>query len=215
MAQERNIPRPTIERLPQYLYCLERLRENGVEVASSQRLGQAMGLKGVQIRKDLAYFGEFGQRGVGYNVESLIQHISAILGIGKEQRIAVVGAGHIGSALANYEGFRSKGFRIVAVFDNDPEKIGAEIGGQQVLPMEELERVIREEGAAIGIVAVPAQHAQEVAERLVSAGVRAIWNFAPVSLHLPKHVHVYQQNLSVGLLSLSFYLNRTENHTEE
>lgn len=201
-----NIPRPTIERLPLYLRCLSRLKVNGVEVVSSEELGKVLGITSVQIRKDLAFFGEFGRRGVGYDVRSLLQQVTEILGADQPRRIALVGVGHLGQALANYDGFREHGFHISAIFDADPSKVGMTLAGQRVMPADRIADVVSQNGIELGIVAVPAHAAQRVSDALVQAGVRAIWNFAPIRLTLPEHVEVRQENLIVGLLALSFYL---------
>ncbi len=200
------IPRPTIERLPIYLRSLTQLDENGVEVISSEELGRILGITSVQIRKDLSYFGEFGRRGVGYGVSELIQQITEILGVDRPNKLAIVGAGNLGQALARYEGFQEYGFILAAIFDSDPAKIGTEVAGQQVLAAEYIPEVVRSLGVKIGVITVPAAAAQEVATQLVSAGVRAIWNFAPVRIEAPPEVEVRQENLSVGLLALSYYI---------
>ncbi|NLW17711.1 MAG: redox-sensing transcriptional repressor Rex [Firmicutes bacterium] len=200
------IPRPTIERLPLYLHSLTQLDQSGVEVVSSEELGRILGITSVQIRKDLAYFGEFGRRGVGYDVSDLMQQITEILGVNRPNKIAIVGAGHLGQALARYEGFNEYGFMLAAIFDNDPEKIGTEVAGQQVLSADYITEVVKSLGIKIGIVTVPATAAQKVADQLLAAGVRAIWNFAPTRIEAPIEVEVRQENLSVGLLALSYHL---------
>lgn len=204
------IPRPTIERLPLYLRCLTRLDENGVDVVSSEELGRMLGITSVQIRKDLAYFGEFGRRGVGYEVGDLIKQIMEILGVNRPNRMALVGAGHLGQALARYEGFNDYGFSMVAIFDTDPAKVGSKIGGQTVLPAARITEVATEKSIDIGIISVPGGAAQRVADQLVKAGVHAIWNFAPVRLEVPADVEVRQENLTVGLLALSYFLAQQE-----
>lgn len=205
-----NIPRPTIERLPLYLRCLSRLRSSGVEVVSSDELGKLLGITSVQIRKDLAYFGEFGRRGVGYDVNSLLTQVTEILGADQPRKIALVGLGHLGQALANYDGFREHGFHISAIFDADPNKIGLTIAGQRVLPADRMFDVIKQSGIELVILAVPAHAAQRVTDVLVQAGVKAIWNFAPVRLSTPENVEVRQENMIVGLLALSYFLAHKE-----
>ncbi|MGI6343837.1 MAG: redox-sensing transcriptional repressor Rex [Bacillota bacterium] len=202
------IPRPTIERLPLYLRSLTRLHRNGVEVISSDELGKVLGITSVQIRKDLAYFGEFGRRGVGYEVQKLIRQITDILGVNRSNKVALVGAGHLGNALARYEGFQEHGFVLSAIFDSDPNKIGTEIAGQQVLSAEFVSEVVRSLDIKIGVITVPAPAAQKVADQLVAGGVKAIWNFAPGRIVVPDDVEVRQENLTVGLLALSYYLNQ-------
>lgn len=200
------IPRPTIERLPLYLRSLSQLDQSGVEVVSSEELGRILGITSVQIRKDLAYFGEFGRRGVGYDVADLMQQITEILGVNRPNKIAIVGAGHLGQALARYEGFSEYGFMLAAIFDSDPKKIGVEVAGQQVLSAEYITEVVKSLGIKIGIITVPASSAQKVADQLLKAGVRTIWNFAPTRIQAPPDVEVRQENLIVGLLALSYHL---------
>jgi len=206
MAKLIVIPRPTIERLPLYLRCLTRLDDNGVDVVSSEELGRMLGITSVQIRKDLAYFGEFGRRGVGYDVSELTKQIMDILGVNRANRMALIGAGHLGQALARYEGFYSYGFSMEAIFDADPSRVGQTVAGQVVLPADRITDVCKSLGINIGVICVPAQAAQRVADQLVRAGVEAIWNFAPVRLEVPSNVEVRQENLTVGLLALSYYL---------
>ncbi len=206
MGRQEVIPRPTIERLPLYLRCLSRLDDNGVDVVSSEELGRVLGVTSVQIRKDLAYFGEFGRRGVGYDVRELIRQIKEILGVNRTHKLALVGAGHLGQALARYEGFSEYGFSVGAIFDADPSKVGGDISGYLVLPAASLEEVVREQEMDVGVITVPASAAQKVAEQLVKGGVKAIWNFAPIRLEVPANVEVRQENLTVGLLALSYYL---------
>lgn len=201
-----NIPRPTIERLPLYLRCLSRLKSSGVEVASSEELGNLLGITSVQIRKDLAYFGEFGRRGVGYDVQSLLAQVTGILGADQPHKVALIGVGHLGQALANYDGFREHGFNISAVFDADPNKVGMTVAGQRVLHSDRIPDVIGQTGIELAIVTVPAHAAQRVADALVKAGVRAIWNFAPTRITCPDNIEVRQENMIVGLLALSYFL---------
>jgi len=201
-----SIPRPTIERLPLYLRCLVRLKSTGVDVVSSEELGMLLAITAVQIRKDLAYFGEFGRRGVGYDVDSLLTQVTSILGADQPRKIALVGLGHLGQALANYDGFREHGFNITALFDADPTKVGLTVAGQRILPVDRMLDVVRQVGIELAVLALPAHAAQRNADILVQAGVRAIWNFAPVRLNVPDHIEVRYENLIVGLLALSYYL---------
>ncbi|MBS3939159.1 MAG: redox-sensing transcriptional repressor Rex [Peptococcaceae bacterium] len=204
------IPRPTIERLPLYLRCLTRLANSGVEVVSSEELGNLLAITSVQIRKDLAYFGEFGRRGVGYDVPALLAQVSQILGVNRSRKLVLVGVGHLGQALANYDGFREHGFNISAIFDADPSKIGLTIVGQRVLPAHRIGEIVPQMGAEMAIIAVPAHAAQKVTDALVQGGIKAIWNFAPVRLIVPDHVEVRQENMIVGMLALSYYLAQRE-----
>jgi len=205
-----SIPRPTIERLPLYLRCLARLKSTGVDVVSSEDLGRLLAITSVQIRKDLAFFGEFGRRGIGYDVDSLAQQVTSILGADQPQRAALVGLGHLGQALANYEGFREHGFNIAVMFDADPSKVGLTVVGQRILPVDRMADVVRHTGIELAVLAVPAHAAQRITDVLVQAGVRAIWNFAPVRLTVPEHVEVRHENLIVGLLALSYYLKENK-----
>lgn len=204
------IPKPTIERLPLYMRCLARLVNSGVEVVSSEELGRLLAVTSVQIRKDLAYFGEFGRRGVGYDVEELHNQIASILGADRPRKIVLIGAGHLGQALANYPGFREQGFNITAVFDADRSKVGSSLTGQTVMHVDQMASVLAKSGIELAIVAVPGHAAQKVADILVKCGIKAIWNFAPTRLEVPHHVEVRQENLIVGLMALSYHLAQGE-----
>ncbi|MGB4504270.1 MAG: redox-sensing transcriptional repressor Rex, partial [Syntrophaceticus sp.] len=190
------IPEATIMRLAVYSRFLEHLQKQNVVTISSGAIAEGAGVSPAQVRKDLAYFGEFGTRGVGYNVDELCGHIRRILGLDQKWPSVLVGAGKLGSALALYEGFNIRGFHIVGVFDVDPDPIGNRFGSIKVLPMEYLERVIQREHVQIGIITVPAAAAQEVGERLVSAGVKAILSFSPYVLNLPADVIVRHVDFS-------------------
>jgi redox-sensing transcriptional repressor len=202
------ISKATIDRLPLYFRTLRLSQEEGVEIISSEELGQRLGITPEQIRKDLASFGQFGKKGVGYYIKELISNIGKILGLDYNWHIAVIGVGHLGWALAHYRNFDSLGFKLVAMFDIDPNKIGQCIKGIQVSSLDCLKEVMKEETIHIGIIAVPEIYAQEVADKLVAAGVRGIWNFAPRKIKVPDNVRVINEDLSVGLSSLSFYLAR-------
>jgi redox-sensing transcriptional repressor len=202
------ISKATIDRLPLYFRTLRLIQEEGQEIVSSEELGQRLGVTPEQIRKDLASFGQFGKKGVGYYVRELIRNIGEILGLHCNWNIAVVGVGHLGWALANYRNFDTLGFNLVAIFDIDPTKIGQYIKGIKVSHLDQLEEVMQETNIHIGIIAVPEIYAQEVADKLVAAGVRGIWNFAPRKIRVPATVRVINEDLSVGLSSLSFYLAR-------
>lgn len=199
------IPEVSVRRLPVYLRVLTELAEQQVEVVSSAELARRTGFSSEQIRKDLAYFGAFGTRGVGYHTELLRTRIRQILGLDRDVRAALVGAGNLGTALARYVLTRDHGVRIVAIFDSDPRRVGAEIAGVPVRPAEQLEDACRRLDVRIGIIAVPAQAAQQVAERLARAGVVALLNFAPVRLRVEPPVHVQDVDLSLALQSLAYY----------
>ena len=205
-----NIPKPTIERLPLYMRCLARLVNSGVEVVSSEEIGRLLAVTSVQIRKDLAYFGEFGRRGVGYDVEELHNQIASILGADRPHKIALIGAGHLGQALVNYAGFREQGFHITAVFDADRSKVGSSLAGLTVMHVDHMAGVLAKSDIELGIVTVPGHAAQKVVDILVKCGVKAIWNFAPVRLEAPPQVEIRQENLIVGLMALSYHLTQAE-----
>jgi len=202
------ISKATIDRLPLYFRTLRNAQEEGLEIISSEELGKKIGITPEQIRKDLSLFGEFGKKGVGYYVRDLIRNIGEILGLHRNWNIALVGVGHLGWALANYRNFSSLGFNLIASFDNDPGKIGAMVNEVPIYAMERLEEVIRELHIVIGVITVPAEFAQSAANRLIEAGVRGIWNFAPVKLNVPDDIKLINEDLSIGLSSLSYYLSR-------
>ncbi len=202
------ISKATIDRLPLYFRTLRLIQQEGTEIISSEELGRRIGVTPEQIRKDLASFGEFGKKGVGYFVRELIRNIGEILGLHRNWNIAIVGVGHLGWALANYRNFASLGFNLAAVFDVDPAKIGQLIGGVEIYSLDRLEEVARERNIHIGVITVPAESAQEVADKLVAAGVRGIWNFAPIKLNVAENVRLVSEDLSVGLSSISYYLSR-------
>ncbi|MDT7540472.1 MAG: redox-sensing transcriptional repressor [Acidobacteriota bacterium] len=198
----------TTSRLSVYLRCLNRLAEAGAKTVSSQSLADQFQLNSAQIRKDLAQFGEFGTRGVGYSVDELRAHLTSILGLDTPRRVAVVGAGHLGSALANYRGFRASNFTVAALFDEDKEKIGLTVGDARVkvYDAQEIARVIREQQIDVAVIAVPARSAQRVLNQLMSAGVKAILNFAPARLRVRAGVKVKNVDLTISLESLSYHL---------
>jgi len=202
------ISKATIDRLPLYYRTLRLSQEEGMEIISSEEFGQRLGITPEQIRKDLASFGQFGKKGVGYYIKELISNMGKILGLDNHWHLAVIGVGHLGWALAHYRNFDSLGFNLVALFDIDPNKIGQCIKGIQVSNLDHLKEVMQEHVIHIGIIAVPEIYAQEVADKLVAAGVRGIWNFAPMKIQVPDTVRVINEDLSVGLSSLSFYLAR-------
>jgi redox-sensing transcriptional repressor len=203
------IPEMTIRRLSVYTRCLLHLEEDGVKTISSQDLADRFTLSSAQVRKDLAYFGEFGVRGIGYYVSGLKAELQKILGLDREWPVALVGVGNLGSALFNYKGFARAGFRIAAIFDDDPQKqkIGS-MDGVPILPLRDLPRLAKAKNLQIGIVAVPAESAQAVADALVAAGIKAILNFAPARLKVPKDVRLKNVDLSIELETLSFYLSQ-------
>ena len=197
----------TTNRLSVYLRCLSELESAGLETISSQTLAEQFNLNSAQIRKDLAYFGEFGVRGVGYYGKELRQHLQQILGLNVERRIAIVGIGNLGSALAKYQGFNRATFRIVALFDDEPSKIGTRAAsGLEILSTERLSEIIAREAIEIVLIAVPASAAQQVLDCVTDAGIKAVLNFAPSVLNPKPGVKVKNVDLSVSLESLSYFL---------
>jgi redox-sensing transcriptional repressor len=198
----------TVRRLSVYTRCLLQLEEDGVKTISSQELAERFSLNSAQVRKDLAYFGEFGVRGIGYYVSGLKAELQRILGLDREWQVALVGFGNLGSALFHYKGFARQGFRISAIFDDDPAKSGKSADGVPILPMRDLARETKGRNLQIAIVAVPAESAQPVTEKLVAAGIKAILNFAPGRIRAPKDVRFKSVDLSIELETLSFYLSQ-------
>lgn len=207
MAHRQKIPRPTVKRLSLYLRELETMLERGQTTVSSKQLGAALALTDAQVRKDLANFGQFGHPGVGYRTQELMTQLRKILGIDHVWRAAVVGAGNIGRALMPYTRFSRKGFEIVAIFDADPKAVGTEIAGHKVRPMSDLPKLVKEREIRIGIVAVPAPHAQAVADDLIRAGVTGILNFAPVRLDVHDAVSVVSVDFLLSLEQLAFQIS--------
>jgi redox-sensing transcriptional repressor len=202
-----DLPEATIARLPEYLRALHNL-EDGSETISSEALAAAAGVNSAKLRKDLSHLGSYGTRGVGYDVALLIEQIEHVLGLNLRRAVCLVGVGNLGHALAGYAGFASRGFRIVALFDADPAKVGERINGLTVRHIDELARVAVEESIAIGVIATPAASAQSVADELVAAGVTSILNFAPCVLSVPSNVDVRKVDLAVELQILSFHEHR-------
>jgi redox-sensing transcriptional repressor len=200
------IPEMTIRRLSVYTRCLLQLEEDGVKTISSQELAERFNLNSAQVRKDLAYFGEFGVRGIGYYVSGLKAELQRILGLDREWAVALVGFGNLGSALFHYRGFARQGFRIAAIFDDDPAKAHREVQGVPVFPVRDLAREIRSRAIQIAIVAVPAEGAQTVSDALVAAGIKAVLNFAPARIRVPRDVRLKDVDLTIELETLSFYL---------
>lgn len=203
----------TTNRLSVYLRCLNRLAAVGIKTISSQALADQFNLNSAQIRKDLAYFGEFGVRGVGYFVEELRDHITKILGLDRAHRVGIIGAGRLGTALANYNGFAKSNFTVVALFDNDREKIGRRSGEGEIMihDVKRIERVVREEAIDVAVIAVPARVAQRVLNHVMAVGVKAVLNFAPARLRTRLDVKVKNVDLTISLESLSYFLARPQN----
>ena len=205
----RGIPEATVNRLPVYLRALYALADRGIATVSSEELAAAAGVNSAKLRKDLSHLGSYGTRGVGYDVEYLVYQVSRELGLTQDWPVIIVGAGNLGHALANYGGFASRGFRIAALFDSDPQVVGTEIAYQVVRHADEIESVIARHGVSIGVIATPAASAaQAVCERLVAAGITSILNFAPVVLNVPQGVDVRKVDLSIELQILAFHAQR-------
>ena len=207
-TRRRGIPEATVARLPVYLRALHALADEGRTTVSSEALAAAAGVGSAKLRKDLSHLGSYGTRGVGYEVEELVFHISRALGLSQRWSVVLVGVGNLGHALAGYGGFASRGFRIAALLDADPARVGERVQDLVVRPMSDLDDVVRATGVSIGVIATPAEGAQDVCDRLVAAGVTSILNFAPVVLSVPPGVDVRKVDLAVELQILSFHEHR-------
>jgi redox-sensing transcriptional repressor len=203
----RSVAASTIRRLSLYLHFLEECERQGRVTVSSRALAERGGATPAQVRKDLSFFGSFGKRGIGYPTTQLAKRLREILGLGRRYRVVLVGAGRIGTALANYPGFRSRGFQVTAIYDVDPDKVGRALDGLVVRSLGDLEADLNAQPADIAVIGTPAAAAQELADRLVRSGVRAILNFAPVALSVPPEVAVTNVNMALELEVLSYALN--------
>lgn len=210
MAKNAKISNAVIRRLPRYRRYLYELDKKGVDKISSAELSKLIGYTASQIRQDLNNFGEFGQQGYGYNVKALHDEISAILGLDKLYRMVIVGGGNLGHALAGYTNYYKRGFLVEAIFDADPEKVGMKINDIPVMETTDLVEFVENGHIDIGIICTPKDVAQEVADKLCFAGVRGIWNFAPVDIEVPSHVSLENVHLSDNLYSLTFHMNRAK-----
>ena len=200
------IPRKTVYRLSIYLRCLQRLKSNSIRTVSSEALSKAAGVKSTQLRKDLTYFGQFGTRGLGYDVEQLAEMITDVLGTNSLQPVVLVGVGNLGTALLSYRGFEQEGFEIAAAFDIDVERQRSKHLDQPIYSMERLPHFLRERGVKMAILTVPATAAQEVANQLVEGGIAGILNFSPIVLQVPEEVTVNNVNLAIELENLSYFV---------
>lgn len=207
MASISEIPDIVIGRLPIYLRALTQLVQQGQEITSSHELGQRLGISSAQIRKDLSHFGEFGKQGTGYQISHLQAQLKQILQVNREWPLVVVGAGDLGRAIAHYGGFVERGFRVVGLFDNDPAKIGTGLSDLRVKDIAQMTDFIRERNIRIAMIAVPAEYAQEVCNTLVKAGVKAILNYAPITLTVPESVHVQYIDPVTHLQRMTYYLD--------
>jgi redox-sensing transcriptional repressor len=201
------IPDIIIGRLPIYLRALQRLSEKGILTTSSQELGEIIGISAAQIRKDISQFGEFGKQGTGYSIPFLIERLRDILKVDRVWEVVIVGMGDIGHALARYNGFANRGFHISMVFDNDPAKIGEKVGEYEILDTATLPEKLKQNKIKIAMLTVPAASAQEMADQLVKAGIKAILNYAPISLNVPRGVHVQYTDPVTHLQRMTYYLD--------
>ena len=204
ITEDRLIPEATVARLPLYYRALLELAGQSTTI-SSEQLAELAGVTAAKVRKDLSFLGSYGTRGVGYEVEHLLREVSRELGLTHDWPVAILGIGNLGRALANYRGFAARGFRVVALVDADPAKVGTRVGDLAVEPVEALSRLVADRQVAIGVIATPAESAQGVADRLVAAGVRAILNFAPTVVVVPPEVSLRKVDLATELQILSFY----------
>jgi redox-sensing transcriptional repressor len=208
LAQGRAVPEATVARLATYLRVLSNLDDGSISTVSSEELAIAAGVNSAKLRKDLSFLGSYGIRGVGYDVSTLTEEIVRILGLTVHRSVALIGVGNLGQALAGYAGFASRGFRIAALVDADPVRIGTMIRGLEVQDIADLDRIVAEQQIAIAVLAIPASVAQEVCDRVVGAGVTSILNFAPVVLSVPAHVDLRKVDLAAELQILSFHETR-------
>ena len=204
----RDIPEATVARLPVYLRALNTLADESIRTCSSEDLASAAGVNSAKLRKDLSYLGSYGTRGVGYDVDYLRYQIAREIGVTQDWAVVIVGIGNLGHALANYSGFRSRGFHVVALLDADDSRQGEQVAGVEVRAFEDLEEIVSEQGVAIGVIATPAAAAQGVADRMVTCGITSILNFAPTVISVPVGVDVRKVDLSIELQILAYHEQR-------
>ena len=204
------ISQATIDRLPLYFRTLRLAEAEDLQIISSEELGRRLDITPEQIRKDLATFGQFGRKGIGYDVRELKDKIGNILGLHKNWRLAIVGVGHLGGALANYVNFAPLGFSVVALLDNNEEIIGNKVNGIKIADSRRMKEIIAKKEVDIGVITVPASEAQGVADKLIAAGVKGIWNFAPIKLSVPPTIPLVNEDLSIGLSALSYHMTQEE-----
>lgn len=206
----RDIPEATVARLPVYLRALTTLADGGTATCSSEELAAAAGVNSAKLRKDLSYLGSYGTRGVGYDVDYLRYQIAREIGVTQDWPVVIVGIGNLGHALANFSGFRSRGFRVVALLDADPARQAERVAGLEVRDFADLDGIVHEHGVAIGVIATPAGAAQDVADRMVAAGITSILNFAPTVIAVPEGVDVRKVDLSIELQILAYHEQRKQ-----
>lgn len=200
------IPDIIIGRLPVYLRALQQLADKGIQTTSSQELGEIVGISAAQIRKDISQFGEFGKQGTGYSIPFLIERLRAILKVNRVWEVVIIGMGDMGHALARYNGFSNRGFHVTMVFDNDPQKLGQKVGDFEILDTAGMAEKIKQNKIKVAMLTVPAAAAQEMADQLVKAGVKAILNYAPIGLNVPDDVHVQYIDPVTHLQRMTYYL---------
>lgn len=206
MAKHEKISEAVVRRLPIYLRYLSYLQQVNVTTVSSQQMGMNLDVNPAQIRKDLAAFGDFGKKGIGYDVNYLVENIRQILKLTEEVRVVLVGAGHLGHAISNYNAYMKDNMRIAAIFDNDPQKWGKEVAGIPIQPMTDLAQTIQDKNIKLAIMTIPAPAAQTVCDQLIQAGIKGILNFAPTTIRVPKEVRVHYADVTSNLQSLAYYL---------
>jgi redox-sensing transcriptional repressor len=206
----KRVPMVTVKRLSRYLRVLEKFQEKGFETVSSEELAGELNVKPSQLRKDLAYFGEFGTRGMGYSIPKLAEELRRILGLHRQWAIAIIGVGNLGTALLRYKGLNEKGFRIAALLDDDPEKVGSSRSGIHIFHIDDLPNLVKEKNIQIAIITVPAPAARAVADLAVKSGIKAILNFAPVSIKAPPDIAVMHVDISSELKILSHHLTELD-----
>lgn len=204
---KKHVPDIVVARLPLYLQTLNKLQKEGVYSTSSKDLGELIDISAAQIRKDLSHFGEFGKQGTGYSISFLIDQLEKILNVDKKWGMALVGVGFLGHAIANFDGFNHHGFELKLIFDSDPEKVGAKVGGYIVQDSDLMEELIQKESIRVAMITVDSEHAQEVADVLVKAGVKAILNYAPTTIRVPEGVQIQYIDPIIELQHMSFYLD--------
>ena len=202
------ISQATIDRLPLYFRTLRLVEEEEMAIISSEELGRRLDITPEQIRKDLATFGQFGRKGIGYDVHDLKNNIGNILGLQNNWRLAIIGVGHLGGALANYVNFAPMGFKVVALLDINEKIIGTEVNGIKIQSSTRMKQIIKQKSVDIGVITVPASEAQGVAENLIAAGVKGLWNFAPIKLTVPAEIPLVNEDLSIGLSALSYHMSQ-------
>lgn len=207
---KKRIPPITIKRLSTYLRALENLKDNGVETVSSEELAKLIHIKPSQLRKDLAYFGEFGTRGMGYRISKLVGHLREILGLDRDWNIAIIGVGNLGTALLHYRGFNESGFRTVCLLDDDPGKVGKKVKGLTVHHIDDIDRIVKELDVTVAVIAVPAAFAQRILDKCCDAGIQGFLNFAPIALKAPDFIQLISVDISADLKSLSHFMTRVD-----